>query len=109
MRIWRGAAATPICGGAGPRTGSARVPSVRLGKRELKLPRSRAARIGIGAALVLGGVVGFLPILGFWMVPLGLAVLSVDVPAVRRLRRRVELWGRRRLEAWRRRRNGGGG
>ena len=33
---------------------------------------------------MMAGVVGFLPILGFWMVPLGLAVLAQDVPVLRR-------------------------
>ena len=52
---------------------------IRFGGRRLPLPQSRALRIALGGALVLGGVVGFLPILGFWMVPLGLFVLSVDL------------------------------
>jgi hypothetical protein len=51
----------------------------------------------IGIALVLGGLLGFLPILGFWMIPLGLLILSADLPIMRRWRRRVEVWwGRRR-------------
>jgi hypothetical protein len=50
----------------------------------------------MGIALVIGGILGFLPILGLWMIPLGLLVLSVDLPAVRRLRRRVEVWWGRR-------------
>ena len=29
-------------------------------------------RLPLGIVLILGGIVGFLPILGFWMVPLGL-------------------------------------
>ena len=37
----------------------------------------------MGIALILGGIVGFLPILGFWMVPLGFLVLAIDVPFVR--------------------------
>ncbi|MEZ5840687.1 MAG: hypothetical protein R3D02_09785 [Hyphomicrobiales bacterium] len=60
------------------------------------MPRSRLARIGIGGALLVGGVLGFLPIVGFWMIPLGLLVLSVDLPIVRRARRRLEVaWFRR--------------
>ena len=31
-------------------------------------------RIPLGILLILAGIVGFLPILGFWMVPLGLIV-----------------------------------
>jgi hypothetical protein len=64
----------------------------------LSLPRSRPLRILAGVLLVLMGLAGFLPLLGFWMLPLGLMVLSVDLPAVRRLRRRASIaWMR-----WRR-------
>ena len=52
----------------------------------------KTARLALGFALIVGGLLGFLPILGFWMLPLGLVVLSVDVPVVRRYRRRLELW-----------------
>ena len=33
----------------------------------------------------------FLPIQGFWMLPLGIAVLSVDSPAVRRFARKAKV------------------
>ena len=69
---------------------------IRFGDRQLNLPRSRLVRMGIGIILVIGGILGFLPILGFWMVPLGLIVLSVDLPIVRRWRRRLDLWWERR-------------
>ena len=69
---------------------------VKFGGKEMRLPRSRIARLGIGGLLVVFGVLGFLPILGFWMIPLGLMVLSVDVPAIRRIRRRFEVWAVRR-------------
>lgn len=52
-----------------------------------KLPPG--VRSVVGAALMVGGVFGFLPILGFWMLPAGLAVASLDVPP---LRRRLEHW-----------------
>jgi hypothetical protein len=70
--------------------------SVRLGGYRLPLPRSRLLRIAIGIALVVFGLFGFLPVLGFWMVPLGLLVLSVDIPRVRRWRRRFAVWFSRR-------------
>ena len=38
----------------------------------------------IGALLMVGGVFGFLPILGFWMFPLGLAFVALDFPPARR-------------------------
>ena len=73
---------------------------IRIGNRRFSLPASRIARTVIGVALIIGGVLGFLPVLGFWMIPLGLLILSVDFPLVRRWRRRftVEfgLWVMRR-------------
>ena len=38
----------------------------------------------IGVLLMVGGVFGFLPILGFWMFPLGLAFVALDFPPARR-------------------------
>lgn len=40
-------------------------------------------RVPLSLALIAGGCVGFLPILGFWMIPLGLALLALDVPFLR--------------------------
>ncbi|MDY8109794.1 hypothetical protein U0C82_11655 [Fulvimarina sp. 2208YS6-2-32] len=71
-----------------------------LGRR-VPLPQSRWLRMTIGVLMVLGGLLGFLPILGFWMVPVGLVVLSIDLPYVRRFRRRFEVWGIRKYKAWR--------
>lgn len=33
----------------------------------------------VGLVLCAGGVFGILPILGFWMIPLGIAVIAVDI------------------------------
>jgi hypothetical protein len=71
--------------------------------RTLHLPHSKPARIAIGGTLVAGGILGFLPVLGFWMVPLGALVLSHDLPWARRHRRRLAVWWEKR-----RRRNGAG-
>ena len=43
----------------------------------------------LGLLLIGFGVLGFLPILGFWMVPLGALFIAMDVPP---WRRRVERW-----------------
>jgi purine-cytosine permease-like protein len=64
--------------------------------REVPLPRSRSGRVAVGIALVCGGLLGFLPVLGFWMAPLGLIVLSYEFHVVRRLRRRFVVWRERR-------------
>jgi hypothetical protein len=37
-----------------------------------------------GLALCVAGIVGFLPIVGFWMLPLGLVMLGTVVPPARR-------------------------
>jgi hypothetical protein len=80
-----------------------RRPRVRFAGRHIHLPRSRVLRISIGVGLVIAGLLGFLPILGFWMVPLGLLVLSVDWAWARRHRRKATVWwGRRGAEARRR-------
>ena len=69
--------------------------AISLGRFRIPIPNARGPRITLGIALCLGGLLGFLPVFGFWMIPLGLAVLSVDLPVARRLRRRIEI-------AWRR-------
>lgn len=76
-------------------------PAVKIGSRRFHLPQSRWVRIGLGVTLVFFGFLGFLPVLGFWMIPLGLVVLSIDSPAMRRVRRRVEVWGARKIRTWR--------
>jgi purine-cytosine permease-like protein len=66
------------------------MPRVRVGRFAVELPRNRLVRIGLGVALVLlGGLFGWLPILGYWMVPLGLLVLASDNATIRRFNRRV--------------------
>lgn len=60
---------------------------LRFGKHTINLPRNRVARTLVGVALIVCGILGFLPVLGFWMIPLGLLVLSIDSPWVRRARR----------------------
>lgn len=38
----------------------------------------------IGLLLIIGGIFGFLPILGFWMIPLGVAVILIDWAQIRK-------------------------
>jgi hypothetical protein len=43
-------------------------------------------RLVLGILLIIGGIFGFLPVLGFWMIPLGVTVAALDVtPLWRRL------------------------
>ena len=69
----------------------------------ISLPHSRPVTIAIGTLLILFGILGFLPVLGFWMIPLGVLVLSHDLAWARRRRRRLVVWWERRQ-----RRNGSG-
>ncbi len=43
----------------------------------------------IGILFMIGGVFGFLPILGFWMIPLGLAFIALDIPPARH---KIDAW-----------------
>lgn len=54
----------------------------------------------VGVLLVIGGMLGFLPVLGYWMLPLGLALLAVDFPIARRLYRRSIVWWEYRRRRW---------
>ncbi len=81
------------------RPSPARKAKLNFGRFSVPVPASRPLRIGLGVLLVIGGMLGFLPILGFWMIPLGLLVLSIDLAPVRRFRRRMEVrWGRRKRQ-----------
>jgi hypothetical protein len=42
-------------------------------------------RLLLGLLLIFGGILGFLPVLGFWMIPLGLAVAWLDIRAFWRI------------------------
>ena len=50
--------------------------------------------------LILGGVLSILPILGLWMLPLGLILLAEDIPALHRSRARLLDWLERRRPLW---------
>ncbi|MBW7967825.1 hypothetical protein [Bradyrhizobium sp. BR 10289] len=63
-------------------------------------PSSRWVRIPSGALLIVGGVFSFLPVLGIWMLPLGLALLAEDVPALRASRSKVFDWIERKKPHW---------
>jgi hypothetical protein len=53
---------------------------VQRGVAWLREPSRRWARLGAAVALILGGCLAILPILGLWMLPLGLALMSDDIP-----------------------------
>jgi hypothetical protein len=62
-------------------------------------------RVPIAFLMILGGIFSFLPVLGIWMLPLGLMLLAVDVALIRpavsaafiRVRRRGSVFWRQRV------------
>ena len=43
----------------------------------------------LGILFLIGGIFGFLPIVGFWMLPLGAALIALDIP-----------WTRHKIHDW---------
>ena len=81
----------------GPSAGRENARYVNIAGRKFRVPGSPGGRMAVGTLFVVGGILGFLPILGFWMIPLGLLILSVDLASVRRQRRRMDVWVGRRM------------
>lgn len=69
------------------------VPSIRY----LLEPSARLVRIPAASFFVLGGFAGFLPVLGFWMLPLGLILFAVDMPFLRPPLTRALMWLERKI------------
>jgi hypothetical protein len=68
--------------------------------RWLRRPAARWVRIPAGLLLIVASLFSILPILGLWMLPLGLVLLVEDVPPVRRATDRVLAWIERRRPHW---------
>ena len=43
----------------------------------------------VGILFIIGGILGFLPILGFWMIPVGVILIALEFP---RYRRPIRAW-----------------
>jgi len=69
----------------------------------LRKPSSRWVRIPVGVILSVAALFSFLPVLGLWMLPLGLLLLAQDIPALRRWTVRALAWSERRWIISRRR------
>lgn len=67
----------------------------------LRRPSRLLARIAVSLLLVVGGLLSFLPILGVWMLPLGLIILSQDLPFLQRPLLRALQWADRSWKGWR--------
>ena len=85
-----------------------RFPAMAGFVQQLRSNRMMLVRLPLALLLIIGGIFSFLPILGVWMLPLGLMLLALDVPFLQgpvsvlfiRWRRRIAVWRR----WWRRKR-----
>jgi hypothetical protein len=68
--------------------------------RWLRRPAARWVRIPAGLLLIVGSIFSILPILGLWMLPLGLVLLAEDVKLLRRGMDRVLAWIEHRRPHW---------
>jgi hypothetical protein len=62
----------------------------------LRKPSSRYARIPLALLLIVGGIFSFLPVLGLWMLPLGLLLFAQDVPVLQQPMARMLGWVERK-------------
>jgi hypothetical protein len=62
----------------------------------LRKPQSRYARIPLAILLIAGGIFSFLPVLGLWMLPLGLLLFAQDVRALQKPMARMLGWVERK-------------
>jgi hypothetical protein len=68
--------------------------------RFLRQPSGRWLRIPAGLMLTLGGLLWFLPIVGLWMLPMGLVLLADDVQPLRSLRSHALDWVEHHRPNW---------
>jgi hypothetical protein len=68
----------------------------------IRRPEARWIRIPLGLLLILGGVFSFLPVLGIWMLPLGLLLLALDLAFLQGPVNSAILRGTRKWTTWRR-------
>lgn len=72
----------------------------------VRQPSSRLVRIPLGILLIIGGILSFLPVLGLWMLPLGLMLIAQDIPFLQGPIVRLLGWMERK---WRERQRARGG
>lgn len=68
----------------------------------LRRPGARWFRIPLAILLILGGIFSFLPVLGIWMLPLGLLLLALDLAFLQGPVNTAIVQGLRKWSVWRR-------
>lgn len=74
----------------------------RLGRFVKKLlePQRKKLRIALGIFFILAGIFSFLPVLGLWMLPLGMILLAQDNKFCRNLSARLLGWAAKHHPEW---------
>jgi len=67
----------------------------------IRRPAMRLVRIPVAVLLIFGGLLSILPILGLWMLPLGLMIIAEDLPFLQSPLVRIFQWTERKWKAWR--------
>ncbi|GJE42621.1 hypothetical protein [Methylobacterium soli] len=78
--------------------------SLRKAVDWLREPSRLWIRLIAAVLLILGGIFSILPVLGLWMLPLGLALLAQDVPALKVPMEKAARWIEAKwaqFQAWR--------
>lgn len=60
--------------------------------RWMRNPKAKWVRLPLGLLLIAGGFFGFLPVLGFEFIPLGLLLVAQDLPFLRKPVANMTLW-----------------
>lgn len=74
--------------------------------RPISALRGRGAaiiRLPVSILLIIGSLLSFLPVLGLWMLPVGLLLLAVDLPVLRPFVTTAAIRFRIKMRRWRRR------
>jgi hypothetical protein len=64
-------------------------------------PAARRRRLPLGILCIIGGLFWFLPLLGLWLLPIGLVLIAHDVPRLRNPAARLVIWCETRFVALR--------
>jgi hypothetical protein len=62
----------------------------------VRQPASRLVRVPVAILLIVGSIFSILPVLGLWMLPLGLVLFAQDVPMLQKPSARMLGWIKRK-------------
>jgi hypothetical protein len=84
--------------GDDPKNASETPTYLRFGRRKIPMPKTKFMRTVLGTSIIVWGIIPVPP--GLAVVPVGMGVLSVDYPKMRKRRRKLLVWSGRRYQRW---------